>query len=801
MEDKKEKLILQFTELNKSDIPLAGGKGSNLGEMYNAGFPVPPGFVITALTYKKFLEDTGIRKEMEDVLKDLNVDDTHALQSVANQVQTIIRSETVPEHIAKIITEAYESMYLNKYAVPIKAAQMINAQREPPFVAVRSSATAEDLPQASFAGQQATFLNIKGSKNVVEAVKDCWASLFTARAIFYRVKNNFDHFKVLIAVVIQKMVDSTKSGVAFSVEPFSQDTDKIVIEAGWGLGEAIVSGSINPDNYTVSKKTWEIADKKIMKKDFMIRRDPAGKNVKIMLEEPKCSAQVLADDEIVQLAKMIKKIEDHYNFPQDIEWAVEGQKLFIVQSRPITTLNKEKMAKAPAASAGLGQPMLKGLPASAGLVSGVVRIILSPEELDKISIGEILVTKMTDPDYVPAMRKAIAIVTNEGGTTSHAAIVSREMGIPCVVGTEHATEMLKDGDVITVDASRGLVYRGEVKAAIQEKYREAKVPESEGVTITVTPVTEEEMQHLNTKIYMNLGEPEKIDAYKNLPFEGIGLMRLEFIIASWVGKHPNALIEQGESQKYIDKLSEGIIKVAKEITPRPVVVRFSDFKTNEYRNLSGGEKFEPKEENPMIGWRGIARYIAPEFEEAFRLECRAIRKVREQYKNVWVMLPMARTLWEVKKVLQIMEEEGLKRKHDFKVWIMVEVPSAVFLIEEFIKLGIDGVSIGSNDLTQMTLAVDRDSNRLAKLGYFDERNPAVLKAIKHTIAGCNKLGVTSSCCGQAPSVYPEFAEFLVRCGITSISVNPDAVEKTRSIVAEAEKRITIKRISEHDVSF
>jgi len=798
-EDKSEKFILFFNEIYKSDIPLVGGKGANLGEMYNNGFPVPPGFVITAKTYKKFLEETNIKGEMQEVLQNLNVDDTHALQSAANQVQTIIRSETVPQYMAKMITEAYESMYLNKYAVPIKAAQMINAQREPPFVAVRSSATAEDLPQASFAGQQATFLNIKGSKDVVEAVKDCWASLFTARAIFYRAKNNFDHFKVLIAVVIQKMVDSTKSGVAFSVDPSTEDTNTIVIEAGWGLGEAVVSGSINPDYYAVSKKDWELIDKKLMKKDFMIRRDPAGKNVKIMLEEPKKSAQVLTDDEVIQLAKIIKKIEDHYNFPQDIEWAVEGQKLFIVQSRPITTLKKaeKEIAAIAPKPATVSEPILKGLPASHGLISGVVRMIMSPEELDKISVGEILVTKMTDPDYVPAMRKAAAIVTDEGGMTSHAAIVSREMGIPCIVGTEQATTMLKDGDTVTVDATRGFVYRGEVKAAIQE----VKVPEAAGMSAIGTPVTEDEMNHLNTKIYMNLGEPEKIDAYKNLPFEGIGLMRLEFIIASWVGKHPNAMIEEGKSQEYIDKLSEGVSKVARELGPRPVVVRFSDFKTNEYKNLAGGEKFEPKEENPMMGWRGVARYISPEFEQAFRLECRAIRKAREQYRNIWVMLPMVRTLWEVRKVIKIMEQEGLKRKHDFKIWLMVEVPSAVILMEEFIKTGIDGVSIGSNDLTQMTLAVDRDSQKMAKLGYFDERNPAVLKSIKHVITTCNKFGVTSSCCGQAPSVYPEFAEFLVRCGITSVSVNPDAVGITRRIVAEAEKRSTIEKISEHDIQF
>ena len=798
MDNKAEKLILSFNELGKTDIPYVGGKGANLGEMFNAGFPVPPGFVVTAYTYKKFLEITGIRGEMEEILKDLDVDDTHALQSAANQIQTIIRAEQVPEQLGRAISEAYNGMYLNKYEIPIKAAQLINAAREPPFVAVRSSATAEDLPQASFAGQQATFLNIKGAKNVVEAVKDCWASLFMARAIFYRAKNNFDHFKVLIAVVVQRMVDSTKSGVGFSVDPSTEDKNKIVIESAWGLGEVVVSGQVNPDHYEVSKSDWEILDKSIMKKDFMIRKDPSGKNVKIMLDDPKRSAQVLTDDEIIQLAKVIKKLEDHYNFPQDMEWAVEGQKLFVVQTRPITTLKKTEESKSTIVG-DVGEPILRGLPASHGLVSGVVRIILSPEELDKIKIGEILVTKMTDPDYVPAMRKAIGIVTDEGGSTSHAAIVSREMGIPCVVGTEKATQLLKDGDKITIDATKGLVYMGEVKVSIQEK--EAKVPETGGESIIDSPITEQEMQHINTKIYMNLGEPEKIDAYKNLPFDGIGLMRLEFIIASTIGQHPNHMIEIGKSQEYIDKLVEGITKVASIILPKPVVVRFSDFKSNEYKNLVGGEKYEPKEENPMIGWRGVSRYISSDFEEAFRLECRAIKKAREQCKNIWVMLPMPRTLWEVRKVIKIMEQEGLQRSNTFKIWLMVEVPSLVFLIDEFLKIGVDGISIGSNDLTQMILAVDRDSERLGKLGYFDERNPAVLKAIKHVIDNCNKLGVTSSCCGQAPSVYPEFAEFLVKCGITSVSVNPDVVERTRKIVAEAERRNFVDKISESEEEF
>ncbi len=784
--DKKHALILNFKEINKEDIPYVGGKGANLGEMYNSGFPVPPGFAVTAYAYEKFLEITGIKDEIKEVLSDLNVDDNDSLQSASKQVQTIIRAEQIPDEISSAIVKAYESMYKSSYDLPKSVGMFINAAREPPFVAVRSSATAEDLPGASFAGQQATFLNVKGGDDLLEAVKDCWASLFTARAIFYREKNKFDHFKVKICVIVQKMVDSTKSGVAFSVDPITEQPDKIVIEAGWGLGEAIVSGAINPDHYVVDKDDWKIIEKKIMKKDFMIIRDPSGKNKKIILDEPKRSSQVLADEEIIELAKVVKRIEDHYNFPQDIEWAYEGKKLFIVQSRPITTLKKEKIETAPEPS---GEPILKGLPASHGIISGRVKIVHDVNELDKVQQGDILVTKMTDPDFVPAMKRAAAIVTNEGGITSHAAIVSREMGIPCVVGTEKATQILKDGDLITVDAINGLVYKGEQVKSL--KAAEAKPVEQK-------PKVPIEQIETATKIYMNLGIPEKIDDYKDLPIDGIGLMRVEFIIADDIKEHPLHMIEQGREQEYIDKLAEGIKKVASAIYPRPVIVRFSDFKTNEYENLIGGDKYEPKEDNPMIGWRGVSRYVSEVFEPAFRLECRAIKKVREQFKNVWVMLPFVRKTSEVKKVIKIIQNEGLIRDEQFKIFIMAEVPAVAIMPEEFAKLEIDGASIGSNDLTQLILGVDRDSELLGKMGYFDERNAAVLHGIKRIIEGFHKHGKSVSICGQAPSTYPEFAEFLVMSGIDSISVNPDVVEKTKRIVAAAEKRKKFIEIAEEE---
>ncbi|HDN91054.1 MAG TPA: phosphoenolpyruvate synthase, partial [Candidatus Aenigmarchaeota archaeon] len=725
----EEKYIVWNREVGKDDVRIAGGKGANLGELMRAGLPVPNFFIVTAKAYRDFLEKTGLKKEITKILEGLNVDDTKALQDAASKIQDLIKEAPMPEEIKKEIVEAYRALGAGgpeRYkALSIKALDILKMSREIPFVAVRSSATAEDLPSASFAGQQATFLNVHGETQVVEAVQKCWASLFTARAIFYRAKHGFEHMKVEIAVIVQKMVNSEKSGVAFSCDPVTGDLDKIVIEAGFGLGEAIVSGEINPDLYVVDKKTFKILKKEIKEQRILKTRDPySGRNVTLAVPPEKVRAQKLSDKEIVELAKVVKSIEDYYKFPQDIEWAIEEGRIFIVQTRPVTTI--EKVRKVEEKKIGeeelKGKEILKGLPASPGFASGIVKIVHDPSELNKVKEGDILVTKMTNPDYVPAMRRAAAIVTDEGGLTCHAAIVSRELGIPCIVGTGNATQVLHEGEVITVDARKGVVYKGLLEA-----------PERKAALAAPT-ISLEEAKKLKTKtkIYMNLGVPEKIDDYKELPFDGIGLMRVEFIIASYIGEHPNYLLEIGQEQKYVDKLAEGIAKVAKAIEPRPVVVRFSDFKTNEYRELKGGEKYEPHEANPMIGWRGVSRYISPEFEQAFRLECKAIKKVREEMglKNVWVMLPFVRTTSEVEKCMKILEEEGLKRSEDFKVWLMAEVPSIIFLADEFSKL-CDGFSIGSNDLTQLILGADRDSGLLGRMGYFDERNPAVLRAMKY----------------------------------------------------------------------
>jgi pyruvate,water dikinase len=776
---KDKQYILWFKDISKEDVGIVGGKGANLGEMYNNKFPIPPGFCVSADVYFDFIKERKIDKEIEWVLEGLDVDDIDQLRQKSEKIQKIIVGKAMPLKIQNAIKEAHKGMQImgdDITKVTPTAIQLIKSGREPIFLAVRSSATAEDLPEASFAGQQATFLNVKGEEELLRAVQLCWASLFTARAIFYREKNNFPHMKVGISVIIQKMVNSDKAGVAFSVNPTTNNKEQILIEGSFGLGEAVVAGHVTPDNYIVDKKSFEILEKNVKSKKMMIIRDPGtGKNKHVILEPKKADSSALSDEEIVNLAKIVAKIEKHYNFPQDIEWAIEGNKIEIVQSRPVTTLKRAEEDDVIKEGIRQTTELLQGLGASPGLASGPVKIVHGLEELNKIEQGDILVTKMTNPDMVPAMKKAAAIVTDEGGTTSHAAIVSREMGIPAIVGTGAATSVLKEGEIITVNADDGLVVAGDIleKRPVKKEVKEI---------VEYIPT--------KTKILMNLGIPDMIDEYLNLNFDGIGLMRIEFIIASKIKKHPLALIESGEQQTYVDELADGIAKVAGTINPKPLIVRFSDFKSNEYRELEGGEKYEPIEANPMLGWRGASRYISENFEPVFRLECQAIRKLRESYKNIHVMLPFVRTVDETKKCLDIMREEGLVQSNDLQIWLMAEVPSVVFLADKFAKLGIAGFSIGSNDLTQMILGVDRDSQLLGKMGYFDERNPAILRALRYLINEGHKYNVKVSICGQGPSKFPEFAQFLVHSGIDSISVNPDVVNKTRKIVSDAEAELT-----------
>jgi pyruvate,water dikinase len=748
--EKGQKSVVWFNEVTKNDVPLVGGKGANLGEMTNAGIPVPPGFIVTAAAYFDFLEKAGLSQKIKALLEPLNVHDSKQLQGIALKVQKVIKDGKMPPETAREIEQAYVKMGKG-------------------LVAVRSSATAEDLPEASFAGQQATFLNIQGEKEVVEAVQGCWASLFGARAIFYRQEQGFDHFKVGIAVPVQRMVQSEASGVMFTLEPTSSDREKITIEAVLGLGEMIVSGDVTPDHYNVSKNGMKILEKEIKRQEWKLVRQAGatGKedNIKVNLTPEEQAKQKIPDADIVFLAKIGKRLEDHYNFPQDIEWAKEKGEIFIVQTRPVTTIRE-----AAAVTQEITAPVLfSGSPASPGIASGPVKIVPDPSQIDKVLEGDILVAEMTTPDFVPAMKRAAAIVTDRGGRTAHAAIVSRELGIPCVVGCEKATTTLKDGQVITVDGSKGKVYEGKIEVTVEAKAR------ARGEIKT------------RTKLLVNLAQPDLVDRVAARDVDGIGLLRAEFMVAQ-IGEHPSHMIEQGRGQEFVDKLAEGLAVFAKAFQPRQVVYRTNDFKTNEYRALKGGEKFEEVEENPMIGYRGASRYITDI--ETFKLELAAIKKVRQQYKNLWVMIPFVRTVKELTQTVKIMEAEGLKRSADFKLWMMVEVPSNVILLDKFLAVGIDGVSIGSNDLTQLTLGIDRDSSKLAET--FDERNEAVLISIEKVVKGCKAMGVTCSICGQAPSVYPEITEKLVAWGITSVSVSPDMIDVTREIIAKAETRQSVK---------
>ena len=767
---RRSNLVLSLDDLSKEEVGIAGGKGANLGEMRKAGFPVPDGFVVTTEAFELFARGNDLEKKIGWLLAKIDANNPKKLETYTSMIRLIIESSRIPKPIIEEVLAAYDQ-------VCKKAGKRVP-------VAVRSSATAEDSRDASFAGQQATFLNVSKKDEIIASVKRCWASTYTSRAIYYRLKKGFSMNLFTTAVVVQRQIASQKAGVGFSIHPTTGDRDSVVIESVLGQGEELVSGRVTPDTFTINKRTGMIRERRIAEKKRMKVTNKRGEGLaEVAIPRRLRQAQSLKSSELLELWSLARKLEAHYNHPQDFEWAVEDDgTLYLLQTRPVTVLGGK-----PGADEGTSETEaeLKGLGASPGIGVGKARLVLNPNELAKIQKGEILVTKMTTPDYVPAMMKAAGIVTDEGGMTSHAAIVSRELGVPCVVGTGRATKALTQDTLLTVDGTKGLVFRGRVEAEIQEEGGDAEVPSpssgaAAGQATTMTT---------GTKVYMNLGVPEKVQDYLKLPFDGIGLMRIEFIIASYVRAHPLFLLENGLSSKFVDRLAEGMATVARAINPRPVVVRFSDFKTNEYRDLKGGEIYEEQESNPMIGWRGVSRYISQEFAEAFRLELHAMRKVRDEMglKNVWAMLPFVRTPWEVEKCLGMMEEEGLVRDESFKVWLMAEVPSIVFRAEEFARL-CDGFSVGSNDLTQLILGIDRDSSRLGKMGYFDERDVAVKKAVKQLIEAAHASGITISICGQAPSVYPELAEYLVGEGIDSLSVNPDAVTKTKQIVFEAEEK-------------
>ncbi|PIY65281.1 phosphoenolpyruvate synthase [Candidatus Shapirobacteria bacterium CG_4_10_14_0_8_um_filter_39_15] len=764
-----QKYIAWFKEIHKEDIPLVGGKGANLGEMYNFGIPVPPGFVISSQAYFYFLEQNNLQPKIKSILTEVNRDDPSSYTAVSDKIKKVFQKAIFPRDLALEIMKSY-----------LKLGNNINHT----LVAVRSSATAEDLPTASFAGQQRSFLNIKGEANIVRAVQECYASLFEPRAIFYRQQNHFDHFKVGLAVPVQKMIQSDVSGVMFTVNPVTNAKNEMVIEAVWGLGEMIVQGQVTPDRYLINKSEMKIIGTETNTQTVQLTQiNHITKEVKV--PQSKQDRRKIDDKMILKIAKFGKELQAHYFFPQDCEWAIEKGKLYFVQTRPITTLeNKE---------AGGGKReleeenkkktvLLTGISACPGIATGPVKIIHSPKEIGKVTKGDILVTEMTTPDFVPALRDVVAIITDRGGQTSHAAIVSRELGVPCIVGTQTATKVLKTGQFVTVNGKTGEIYKPFSKNDQSEK---AEI---------LTPLVSGDSHSQNllrtaTKIYVNLAEPDLASEIAQKNVDGIGLARAEFLVAQ-LGIHPKKLIEERKQNLFIDHMFRGLSKFCEQFYPRPVVYRATDFKTNEYRNLTGGKTFEPEEPNPLLGYRGAFRYLSDP--NVFELELDAIKKVREKYDNLNLMIPFIHIPWELAQVKKIMASKGLLRSPTFKLWIMVEIPSNVIMLEDFIKIGIDGVSIGSNDLTMLILGIDRDNSEVAPI--FSEKDPAVLWALEKVIKTCHKYQVTCSICGQAPSMYPDLVDKLVEWGITSISVNPDVIDQVRQTVYEAENRL-IKKTS------
>jgi pyruvate,water dikinase len=772
--------MLWFDEIGKEDVPLVGGKSASLGEMTSkTKVPIPYGFALTAEAYRLFLGKNALDKKIADTLKALrDPNDTLTLQKVGAEIRKMINSAPMPKELEKVIVDAYNEL----------------ASREKvknPFVAIRSSATAEDLPDASFAGQQETYLNVSGAKDVVEKVRECFASLFTDRAIFYRVQKGFDHLSIALSAIVQMMCYSESSGVIFTMDPTNGDDSVVMIEANYGLGEYVVQGRVTPDDYYVDKKTLKITRKNIPTKTVMLVQKPEGGTEEKPVPEALKNRQVITDDEVAELAKYALTIEQHYRRPMDIEWGLDKQtgKLLILQARPETVWSLKKGPSLQKPDVVTEKKILvKGLPASPGVAAGKVHLIPSAEHVSEFQAGEVLVTEMTAPDWVPAMKKAKAIVADSGGMTCHAAIVSRELGIPCIVGSRNGTQVLRTGMEVTVDAKRGVVYEGIISEAVNPEPQQ--IAFSGQSSFNEAPVT-------GTKILVNLGEPELAEKVAQLPVDGVGLLRMEFIVNDHIRKHPMWLIETKHPEEFVDKLAEGLATFCRAFHPRPVVLRFSDFKTNEYAKLEGGEKYESamKEANPLLGFRGAIRYTDPRYEPAFKLEIAAVKKVRNEMrlKNLWCMIPFNRTVDEFVKVRDLLRHEGLKQDEDFKLWIMAEVPSNVILADEFCKAGVDGFSIGSNDLTMLILGADRDNEVLAPL--FDERNLAVKRSVKSLIETAHQYGKTVSICGQAPSVYPEFTRFLVESGIDSISVNPDVVVQTKKLVAQVEQRLILEKLA------
>ncbi|MFC7098474.1 phosphoenolpyruvate synthase [Halobaculum marinum] len=772
--------VLWLDDVTADDLETVGGKGASLGELTGAGLPVPPGFVVTAGTYRTFIEEAGIDDELFAAM-DIDPEDSAALREAEQTAEDLILGTELPDSVRDEILEAYRSMGDGEA-----------------FVAVRSSATAEDLPDASFAGQQETFLNVR-EEALVQRVKECWASLFSQRAIYYRQQKGFPHSEVDIAVVVQQMVDAEKSGVMFTSHP-STGEPEIIIEAAWGLGEAVVSGSVSPDNYVVDRETAAVEQVTVADKKLLMEKDlETGETVERPVEEEKREAQVLGDDEIARLVELGRQVEDHYGTPQDVEWAVYEGEVYMLQSRPITTISDSAASSGGPASQereaatnggvdttpGTGgattdsdddEVLLHGLGASPGIVSGTVRVVTKLDHLDQVAEGDIIVTEMTMPDMVPAMKRAVGIITDEGGMTSHAAIVSRELGVPAVVGTGSATSALSDGQTVTIDGDKGTIRQGTVSKTEEEHEPvEAVRPET-----PVKPMTA-------TEVKVNVSIPEAAERAAATGADGVGLLRIEHMVLS-LGVTPEKYIADHGADAYVDELVSGIREVAEEFYPRPVRARTLDAPTDEFRELEGGDS-EPNEHNPMLGWRGIRRSL--DKPDVFEQELRAFKRLYEMgYDNVELMLPLVNDASDVETAVEHMEAVGIDPEK--RRWgVMIETPASALSIEELAGCGIDFASFGTNDLTQYTLAVDRNNGNVADR--FDELHPAVLSLIGDVIEKCREMGVDTSICGQAGS-KPAMVDFLVKKGVTSISANIDAVRDVQHEVKRTEQKLILDDI-------
>ncbi|MEK6945225.1 MAG: phosphoenolpyruvate synthase [Nanoarchaeota archaeon] len=741
-----------FSEMDKNSGKVAGGKGANLSEIYNLKVPVPPGFVITAQAYDYFIRKAGLDNKIKLLLSSISYENTKQLDEVTHQIRTLITNAEMPEEMEKEIIEAYDILSFKDPGIssgPIH--NIFKNAAEPAFVAVRSSATTEDLAEASFAGQQDTYLNVKGRSDLIINVKKCFASLFTSRATYYRIKKGFKHEQASLAVVIQKMVDSDKSGVIFSKDP-SYKNDHVIVEAVFGLGEGIVSGAVTPDTYLVSPE-MKIVDKKIAIKRTAYTRDSSGNEEIVKLKDEKSKSQVLKDHEIIKLANIAKHLEEHYKKPQDIEFAIEGDEIFIVQTRPITTIEKRIENRQEVK----GEEILKGLAASPGIGAGVVRIVHNLQDLEKIKKGDIMVTKMTNPDMVVAMQKSAAIVTDEGGLTAHAAIVSREMGIPAVVGTQEATHILKDGDLVTVDGYTGKVYKGKIGESHSQE---------------ILPVTAK--THTKLKVIVDL--PHFAERAAKTGIKKVGLTRMEGIIAE-SGKHPEYFLKKGDIKDYEEIIYKGVHGIAKYFDE--IVVRTSDIRTDEYQHLEGAP--QQVEANPMLGMHGI-RYSLKNL-PILKAELNALKRVAKEGKKIGVLMPQVIMVEEVQKVKEILKEINF---HEARVGVMIETPAAVQIIRDLCEEGIDFISFGTNDLTQYILAIDRGNEEVQYL--YNEMHPAVLYQLGYVIRVCKKNNVESSICGQAGS-KKEMVKFLIENGIDSITVNADKAAEIAEVIAETEKSL------------